>query len=444
VAGASSEARPPSLAVLALGCRVSRADADAVAAELAGGFRIAGPGERADYVVVNTCAVTGDAESAARQAIRRAAREHPGARIVAAGCCAELRPASLAALPGVVAVVGARSQAAVAGVVARLRAGEASGDAVARAAAEAAPFGGAAAAPARHTRPFLKVQDGCDARCSYCVVPAARGPSRSLPLDAALARLAALGERHAEVVLTGVHLGAWGRDLSPRRSLEELVREVSRRPLVARLRLSSVEPTELPPRLLADPAARTVLCEHFHLPIQSGSPRILAAMGRPHAPDDLRRAFDAIAAAAPGACLGADVLAGFPGESEADHRATVALVEALPLAYLHVFPYSPRPGTPAAALGGRVPAAAVRERTGELRAMSTRRWRAFLAAQVGRDHEVVVERVEGGMARGTARAFATVRFPAGGARRGEVVSVRVEGSDGEVCTGVRAAPDSRR
>jgi threonylcarbamoyladenosine tRNA methylthiotransferase MtaB len=443
VAAGSSEARPPSLAVVALGCRVSRADGDAVAAELAGAFRLAAPGERADWVVVSTCAVTADAEAAARQAIRRAAREHPGARIVAAGCCAELRPASLVALPGVVAVVGARSQAAVAGVVARLRAGEGAAEAVARATAGAAPWGGAAASPARHTRPFLKVQDGCDARCSYCVVPAARGPSRSLPPAEALARLAALGARHAEVVLTGVHLGAWGRDLSPRSSLEALVRAAAARRAVARLRLSSVEPGELPLALLAEPEARALLCEHFHLPVQSGSPRVLAAMGRPRGPDDLRRAFDAVAAAVPGACLGTDVLAGFPGETDADHRATVALVEALPLAYLHVFPFSPRPGTPAASLGGRVPAAAVRARVGELRAISARRWRAFLAAQVGREHEVVVERVEDGVARGTARAFATLRFPAGGARRGEVVRVRVERSDGEECAGVRS-PDTGR
>jgi len=443
VADGSPEARRPALAVVALGCRVSRADADAVAAELAGAFRLAAPGEPAEWVVVTTCAVTADAESAARGAIRRAARAHPGARIVAAGCCAELRPAPLAALPGVVAVVGARAPGAVAGLVARLRDGEGAAEALAGAVAAARPFGAAAAGPARHTRPFLKVQDGCDARCAYCVVPAARGPSRSLPLDAVLDRLAALGARHAEVVLTGVHLGAWGRDLSPRSSLEALVRAAAQRRPVGRLRLSSVEPGELPAGILAEPAARALLCEHFHLPVQSGSPRVLAAMGRPHPAEDLRRAFEAVEEAVPGACLGTDVLCGFPGESEADHRETVALLEALPLAYLHVFPFSPRPGTPAAALGGRPPPEAVRARARELRALSERRWRAFLAAQVGRDHEVVVERVADGLARGTARAFFTVRFPALGARRGDLVAVRVEASDGEGCAGARR-PDTGR
>jgi threonylcarbamoyladenosine tRNA methylthiotransferase MtaB len=439
VAAGSPEPRRPAVRVLALGCRVSRADADAIAAELSGRFGLAAPGEPADFVVVNGCAVTADAEAAARQAIRRAAREHPSARIVAAGCCAEVAAGALAGLPGVAAVIGARSGAAVANVVARLSAGARPGDAVGAAARDGAAWG-EGAAPARHTRPFLKVQDGCDARCSYCVVPAARGPSRSLPLEEALRRLALLGERHAEVVLTGVHLGGFGRDLAPRSSLGELVREVGRRRPVARLRLSSVEPTELPVAALAGPDARAVVCDHLHLPIQSGSAPILEAMRRPHAPDGLRRAFAAAVAAMPGACLGTDVLAGFPGETERDHRATVALVEALPLAYLHVFPFSPRPGTAAAALPGRVPGDVVRGRVRELRAISERRWRAFLAAQRGRELEVLVEAVEDGRARGRARGYAPVRFPAGGARRGDLVRVRVDGVEGAECSGTRVAP----
>jgi threonylcarbamoyladenosine tRNA methylthiotransferase MtaB len=420
--------------VVALGCRVNRADMDALAAELGGAFDLAPDGEPADFVVVNTCSITGDAESAARQAIRRAAREHPGAQVVASGCYAELRPDELAALPSVAAVIGARRRGSVAGVLARLaardlpvREGEAGG------------WGAAPSAPARHTRPFLKVQDGCDQRCSYCVVPAARGPSRSLPFDEALRRLALLGSRHPEVVLTGVHLGAFGRDLSPGRSLEELVRATARAGAVGRLRLSSVEPNELPRALLRDPDVAGLLCPHFHLPLQSGAPRLLAAMGRPYAPDLFRAVVQDVAAAMPGACLGTDLLVGFPGETEEEHRATLALVEALPLAYLHVFPFSPRPGTPAADLPGRVPGGAVRERVRELRAVSERRWRAFLAAQAGREVEAVVERIEGGIARGTTRQWVTVRWPSAGETRGAVVRVRVEASDGTECFGVRAS-----
>lgn len=428
--------RRPRVALVALGCRVNRADVDALAAELSGRFELAPEGERADVVVVNTCSITADADSAARQAIRRAARDHPGARIVAAGCYAELRPGELAALPGVRAVVGARSHAAVAGVLERLEQGEPP------AAAEPAPgasWGPDPQGPARHTRPFLKVQDGCGRGCSYCVVPLARGPSRSLPFEEALRRIALLGRRHPEVVLTGIHLGSYGSDLSPRRTFAELVTAAVRARAARRLRLSSIEPGALPRELLADPAARAPLCEHFHLPLQSGSPRVLAAMRRAPSPAAFRRAVEELAETIPGACIGTDLIAGFPGETDADHRETVSLVEALPLSYLHVFPFSPRPGTAAAALPGRVPAAAARERAAELLALSELRWRAFLAAQVGRELEVVVERVEGGVARGTSREWATVRWPAAGEARGDVARVRVSASDGRACHGVRAA-----
>jgi threonylcarbamoyladenosine tRNA methylthiotransferase MtaB len=430
----------PRVALVALGCRVSRADVDALAGELRAGFDIAREGEPADLVVVNTCAITADAEAAARKAIRRAARERPGACIVAAGCCAELRPDSLARLPGVAAVVGARAQAGVARVVAEL-CGAAPGASDPR---RDPGWGAGAAGPARHTRPFLKVQDGCDRGCAYCVVPLARGPSRSLPFEEALRRLEALGARHAEVVLTGVHLGAYGRDLAPRASLEALVREAARRRLVGRLRLSSVEPGELPRGLLRDPEVRKVVCEHFHLPVQSGAPRILRAMRRSGGARALRRAVEEITALVPGACIGTDVLAGFPGETEADHRETVALVEALPLAYLHVFPFSARPGTPAARMGGAVPAAAVKERVRELRAVSERRWRAYLAAQVGRELEVVVERAGGGFARGTAGRYVTVRWPSSGEARGELVRVRIVTATGDDCLGVRAPAAASR
>ena len=432
-------ARRPRVALVALGCRVSRADVDALAGEIGRTFDLARGGDVADFVVVNTCAITCDAESAARQAIRRAAREHPGAPIVAAGCFAEVAPDDLAALPGVAVVVGVRSCAAVAGVLERLLGGAGAAEAVRGAVADAGGWGSAPEEPARHTRPFLKVQDGCDQRCTYCVVPAARGASRSLPFDEALRRIGLLGARHPEVVLTGVHLGAYGKDLSPRRSLAELVTAAVRAGMVRRIRLSSVEPNELPRELLRDREVAAGLCSHFHLPLQSGAPRLLAAMGRPYAPAAFREVVEEVAALAPGACLGTDLLVGFPGETDEEHRATVALVESLPLAYLHVFPFSPRPGTPAALLPDRVPGLAVRERVRELLAVSDRKWRAFLASQSGRELEVVVERVEGGLARGTARQWVTVRWPATGDARGTLARVRVEATDGTECFGVRAA-----
>jgi threonylcarbamoyladenosine tRNA methylthiotransferase MtaB len=428
-----ASAAPRRVSLVALGCRVSRADVDALAGELRARFQIARPGEPADVVVVNTCAITSDAESAARQAIRRAAREHPGARIVAAGCCAEVRGDVLAALPGVAAVVGARSGGSVAAAVARL-----AGEARAPAPEAADGWGPLAEAPARHTRPFLKVQDGCDRRCAFCIVPAARGPSRSLPPGEALRRLGILGERHAEVVLTGVHLGGYGRDLSPPASLEGLVREAAARRLVRRLRLSSVDPGELPLALLRDAGARSVLCPHFHLPLQSGSAHLLRAMRRRGGPVRFRRTLEAAADLVPGACLGTDVLVGFPGETDRDHRETVELLSSLPLSYLHVFPFSPRPGTPAARFAGALPSAVAHDRAEELRALSGRMWRAHLTMQVGRELDVVAERTGEGFTRGTAENYAAVRWPSAGEPRGAVTRVRVHSVDGEECVGERA------
>jgi threonylcarbamoyladenosine tRNA methylthiotransferase MtaB len=489
---------------------VSRSDAEALAAALAGGFEVVEVGAVADFVVVNTCTVTADADATARQAIRSAARRNPAARIVAAGCYAEVAPAELRALPGVAAVIGARSNVSVLDVLRALRdrgvrtaperaggvgasgaeppmpgglggaggiggaapdvkdgeagdpscaggavAGEAgglscAGGAVAGEAGgrpSAAGAAGAAAgrafelarrAPFGHVRALLKVQDGCDSRCAYCAVPLARGPARSLPFQEALARIAALGSRSPEVVLTGVHLGAYGRDLAPRRSLADLVAAAAERGLARRVRLSSIEPHELPVELFRGPA-RAMLCEHVHLPLQSGSARVLAAMRRPCSPSEIQRGVEALASAVPGVCLGADIMTGFPGETELDHRATVEVVRSLPLAYLHVFPFSPRRGTAASAMPGQVPTALARERARELRAMSERRWSAYAASLEGREVEVVVERVEGGLARGTARRYVTVRWPwSGEERRGDLARVRIQAVEGEACVGVFA------
>jgi threonylcarbamoyladenosine tRNA methylthiotransferase MtaB len=430
--GGSAEVRRPRLALLALGCRVSQAEVDALAEASAAAFEIVPAGGAADVLVVNTCALTADAEAAARRAIRRAVRARPGLRVIAAGCAAQARPADLGAIGGVAAVVGARDAAALPAVLARL----------AGSAAPAPPRAAPTGALARARRP-VKVQDGCDASCAYCVVPSVRGPSRSVPLEDAVAAIRAAAASHREVVLTGVHLGAWGRDLSPRRSLADLVRAAAAAGVPARLRLSSLEPNEVPLDVLDDPGVRPVLCAHLHLPVQSGSARVLAAMGRPYGPDLVRRVFGEAAARLPGACLGADVLCGFPGETDEDHRATLALVEALPLAYLHVFAFSPRPGTRAATLPDPVPPRVARERAAELRALSDRRWRAFLAGRVGATLEVVVERVAGGVARGTSREWVPVRWPARGEARGDLARVRVAGADAGGCAGEAAGPGAR-
>jgi threonylcarbamoyladenosine tRNA methylthiotransferase MtaB len=411
-----------------------------MAAQVDGPFEIAGEGEPADFVVVNTCSITHDADSAARQAIRRAAREHPTGRIVATGCYAELAPEVLRALPGVVAVVGVRRQSSLRELLDRLSLSEAEPTHFDAGAADAGPtvWGPAALETYTRTRPFLKLQDGCSQGCSFCVVPRARGASRSMPFELGLSQLGQLGSTHAEVVLTGVHLGVYGRDLEPRRSLTEFLREAVERRLVGRIRLSSIEAGEFPIDALVDATTSGVLCDHFHLPLQSGSERILREMRRPHGPADFQRVVEELAALAPGSCLGTDVMVGFPGETDADFRETVRLLEQLPFAYLHVFPFSPRPGTAAASMDGQVAGPVARERARELVDFGDRRWRGFLKGLAGHVVDVVVERVEGGLARGTSRRYATVRWPASDERRGQLVRVRVEASDGQECFGISA------
>ncbi len=428
----------PRVAFMALGCRVNRADLETMAAQIDGQFDLVAEGEPADFVVVNTCSITHDADSAARQAIRRAAREHPTARIVATGCYAELAHDVLGALPGVAAVLGVRKQMGLKDVLLGLAGLPADARSTGPDPAQPSEWGSPRLDAWGHTRPFLKIQDGCDQRCSFCVVPLARGASRSMPFEQALSQLAALGQRNAEVVVTGVHLGAWGRDLQPRRTLPELLREAVERRLVGRIRLSSIEPQEFPLEALVDPATSSALCDHFHVPLQSGSERILRAMRRGYLPADFERVIEEVAALAPGGCLGTDVMVGFPGETDEDFRETLRLLERLPFAYLHVFPFSSRPGTPAAKMTDQIPGPVARERARELVALGERRWAAFLKGLAGHVVDVVVERVEGGLARGTSRRYASVRWPASDERRGQVVRVRIEASDRQECFGISA------
>jgi threonylcarbamoyladenosine tRNA methylthiotransferase MtaB len=317
-----------------------------------------------------------------------------------------------------------------------LRGGADAGAALAVARKDAPVWDGAPAAGSGDARPVLKVQDGCDDACAYCVVPSARGGSRSLPIGACLARLASLGANRSEVVLSGVHLGGWGRDLSPRLSLADLLRAAASARTVRRIRLSSIEPAEFPVGILAEEAG-AVLCEHFHLPLQSGSDRLLAAMGRPYRAAGYARVVEGVTRASPRAAVGADVMTGFPGETEEDHRDTLVLVASLPLAYLHVFAFSPRPGTRAEAMEGRVPSEVATRRAAELRDVSARRWAAFQEGLRGRELEVVVERIRGPEASGTSREHATVRFPARGAVRGALTRIRA--GDLEVSLGSKVA-----
>lgn len=386
---------------------------------------------QADLIVLNTCTVTMKADADGRRLARRLRRLNPHARIIATGCYAEREPEALEGLGVVDEVVGLSERE-------RLPALLGGKDACSTASIDLF-FGD-------RSRAFLRVQEGCDLACSYCVIPSVRGPSRSTAPEtiiAAARRLARRGVR--EIGLTGVNTGSWGADLQPRRELcdllEELVEALAGEAVPPRLRLNSLEPRTVNRRLLdlmATAAPR--IAPHLQIPLQSGSDAVLARMSRNYRRHHYRRVIEQAAERVPEICLGADVITGFPGESPEDHRQTLALIEDLPLAYLHVFTYSPRPTTRAAELAHPVPERLARARTAELRALGRAKARAFRTRAVGRVLPALgLDAVaEDGAVRALSANYIEVLVE--GAPRGELFDLRVTGleDDGQVVRGEMA------
>jgi threonylcarbamoyladenosine tRNA methylthiotransferase MtaB len=423
--------------IITFGCKVNQVDSAGLAQELGGlGWEAAAPGMAPDLVLVNTCTVTARADQQARQAIRRLVRDYPGAALWVTGCYAQRAPGEVAALP-VQAVLGNREKARLGELLAvpvasdgpQLWVGEFSPE---------EPFH-AWRVPSLpgHTRAWLKIQDGCSHRCHYCIVPRVRGPRRSLPptaVVASLQELAALG--YQEVVLTGVDLGQYGQDLSPALDLTALVRRLKERAWPLRVRLSSLEPQEVTGELIQELATWPEFCPHFHLPLQSGAAPVLAAMGRPYGPRQVINLVTEIHRLFPDAGLGLDVLVGFPGETAADFEATRTLVAELMATYLHVFPFSPRPGTAAAQLTP-VPAGAMRERARVMRELGRLRKVRFLETQLGQVREVLVQgpAPQPGWLQGLSDNYLRVVFPGPPTLRNRRLLVRFRAVQGEVVAG---------
>jgi threonylcarbamoyladenosine tRNA methylthiotransferase MtaB len=401
------------------GCRATQADGAAIERQLLDrGCSTASEAAAADIVVLNTCTVTASADSQARDAIRKLHAANPSARLIVTGCYAQRAPEEIAALPGVTWVVGNSHKPQIPELIDSLP--------LISAAASAAPasdFFPAAAldaeplslfrAPARiltgnifdrteflsapilggegnHTRPTLKIQDGCDSRCSYCVIPFVRGKSRSLPPESVLHEIQRLTETgFREIVLSGINLGTYGRDLNPRVEFETLLRRILDETTVERLRISSIEPLDVTQDLIDLFASADRIAQHFHMPLQSGSNRILAAMHRWYRAEHYARRVELIRERFPHAAIGADVITGFPGESEEEHAATLDFIESLPFTYLHVFSFSKRPGTKAADLSNEVPGTNIKRRARELRALGESKSTAFRHSQIGRTLRVL-------------------------------------------------------
>jgi threonylcarbamoyladenosine tRNA methylthiotransferase MtaB len=358
---------------------VNRADSLGLEAELSARGGVPAEPGRADVVFVNTCSVTSGADQGARQAIRRVHRENPGARIVVTGCYATRSPGDVETLPGVTAVVSNLRKDTLAGdlldgLTTTKRFGSGNGAC------------GAVIAPGTTGRTAwtLRVQTGCDEHCSYCIVPATRGASRSRPLPEILAELERLATAgYKEIVLTGVHLGAFGRDLLPASCLAALLEAIASRAYPLLFRVSALEPMDLSPRIADVVLSSPAFAPHFHLPLQHGSDSVLGRMRRPYTVAQYAARVDAIRARAPHAAIGSDVIVGFPGETDEEFEATRRYLQESPLTYLHVFCYSDRPGTEASRLPGKVHGAVARRRASQLRAVGRDLSAAFRASQAG-------------------------------------------------------------
>ena len=400
-----------SVETLTFGCRLNIVESEVMRGR-------AEPGaEGRDLVLVNTCAVTSEAGRQARKAIRRLARTRPGAEIVVTGCGAEVERAAYAAMPEVARLVGNA-------VKLRPESWGETADIMAPRAAEASAIDRMAG----HTRAFVAVQNGCDHRCTFCVIPFGRGNSRSVPVPDAVAQVRRIVEHGGrEVVLTGVDLTAYGRDLDPDLTLGRLVRSILREvPDLARLRLSSIDSVEADAELIAAFAEEPRLMPHIHLSLQAGDDLILKRMKRRHSRADAIRFCEILRALRPGLVFGADLIAGFPTETEAQFTRSLDLVAECGLTHLHVFPYSPRPGTPAARMPPVSPDA-VRTRAARLREAGAAALRHHLDGAVGTDRRVLTER--GGMAR--TEDFTGVRL-ATEVPSGEIRDVTITGHDGQV------------
>jgi threonylcarbamoyladenosine tRNA methylthiotransferase MtaB len=446
----------PTFYIEQFGCRATQADGAALERQLLDRGCISSPTlAAADIVVINTCTVTASADAQARDAIRKLHAANPAVHIIATGCYAQRAPEELAALPGVSWVVGNSHKPQIPQLIDALSTAappataESANDFFpvaalhpdstapchsvvgaglappALPAAKLVPFRAAITAPhpvphlgkiltsnifdrteflsapvlggeGNHTRPTLKIQDGCDSRCSYCVIPFVRGRSRSLPPDKVIHEIQRLSESgYREIVLSGINLGTYGRDSNPRVEFEDLLRRILDETPVERLRISSIEPLDVTQDLVDLFASTDRIARHFHMPLQSASDRILAAMHRWYRAEHYARRVELIHDRLPHAAIGADVITGFPGESEDDHAATVTFIERLPFTYLHVFSFSKRPGTKAATLSNEILGAVIKRRARELRALSEAKSATFRQSQLGRTLRVLTLRRDG-------------------------------------------------
>ncbi len=434
--------------VINFGCRATQADGAAIEQALQD-FHLqkSGRWEGSDVVVINTCTVTNTADVEARQMIRRVHRENPAAKIIVTGCYAQRAPGEIARIEGVTCVIGNSHKEQLAPIVAANYLGDSPFPILGneRPAVEGADVFCSSIFESRQlrviadasgggrTRPVLKVQDGCSYRCSYCIIPSVRGDSRSLPsLEVIRQARLLLDQGFREITLTGIHLGGYGRDADPKETLAQLAQQLLKEERLERLRLSSIEPLEYTDDLIDLVAESPKMARHFHVPLQSGSDRILRLMRRPYLAEYYADLVAKMRRRVPDAAIGADVMVGFPTETDEDHANTVQLLNAAPMTYLHVFPYSHRPGTASANLKPAVHGRIAQQRGKELRDLALRKNLAFRSSFVGKDLSLITlaqERDEHAQALST--NYLKVEIRSCSVEANQILSAEITGLTGE-------------
>jgi threonylcarbamoyladenosine tRNA methylthiotransferase MtaB len=383
------------VALTTMGCKVNQYESAALAEDLhKKGFSLVSFRSPADIYIINTCTVTAFSDFQARQLIRRAKRTNPQAKIIVTGCYAQVAAADIAALNGVNLVVGNDQKHTIPALLQKgtINSKNTLSDDIFQqntfCEMPLTKFSG-------RTRAFLKIQDGCNSLCSYCIVPFARGKSRSLPPEKVLKAVNRFTQNgYKEIVLTGIHLGAYGYDLNPPANLTSVLRQIINCRKDVRLRLSSIEPGEITNELLHLLNKEDILCPHLHIPLQSGDDKILQLMKRNYDSYFYRMLIEKISIALGDLAIGVDVMVGFPGEGDAEFNNTFKLLQDLPVAYLHVFPYSERPGTTAQKLYPKVPEKTKKERSSILRNLSSKKRDEFSLRFLGKKLDVLVEKAK--------------------------------------------------
>ena len=449
---------PSLFSIKNFGCRASQADGAGIAASLAArGLQRTENHAAADLVVLNTCTVTAEADRDARSAIRRIHRENPRAEVLVTGCYAQRSPREVSAIQGVKWVVGNAHKHEIGEIIApklvqidgapeqrhayhgEVAAGTTLvGDVADLRTLPSIPAGD----PLGRSRPNVKIQDGCSNRCAFCVIPAVRGRSRSATAEAVILRIRALEDRFPEIVLTGINLGRWGRDLNGRPRLAGLLREILAKSAVRRIRLSSVEPMDWSEDLIGLMAASGRIAEHVHMPLQSGADSVLRRMRRRYRVRHYEGRLFLARRRMPAAAIGADVMVGFPGETDAEFEDTRAFVERMPFTYLHVFSYSPRQGTEAAGMGAQVPKSVKRERSRVLRELIDRKNLAFRQELVGSTVSAVTLAGSEGGARALSENFVEIHLDERATEPGLLTQVRIRGVEGGRTLGSTAGIDA--